>query len=104
MPIEEIEDLDGHLSAIVDAIAKLRGREHTALLGRCKVRSNRCHFAHRLAQEKMIVRHLIDATQSRRKLEQATNVGFLDVKQISQVTRTWRTETRLPLEERSDVS
>ena len=64
VPIEEIEYLNRDLPAIVHTIAKLRGGEYAAWILCCEFRSDRDHFAHCPAQEKMIMRHFIDTTEA----------------------------------------
>src|SRR5277367_886840 len=96
MSIEEIKNLYGHLAAIVDAIAELCRDEGAARLGRGDIGCDRNHFAHGLAQEKMIVRHFVDASQPRDELEEPPDFAFVCAKRSRDVARPRRTKARVP--------
>src|SRR6202453_2181614 len=53
MPIEEVEDLDRHLAAVVDLVAELRGRERAALRRSRQLRNDCGHLPDCRPQEEM---------------------------------------------------
>src|SRR5438045_9459392 len=75
--IEEFQNLDRDLAAVVDAIAELRRRE-LAVFGRSsKIDDDVDHLGDGAAQEEMIVRHLIDPAKAAQELEQPANVSLM---------------------------
>ncbi|HWY16266.1 MAG TPA: hypothetical protein VNX86_14105 [Rhizomicrobium sp.] len=92
VPIEEIENLDRYLATVLDAIAKLRSREFAVGSGRSHAGSDRQHLADGVAQEKVIMRHLVHAAQSRNELEQPSDIAFGPVQLPCDISNSRRTK------------
>src|SRR5262245_8529053 len=60
MAVEEFQDLNRNLAAVVDLVAELRGRELALFSGRRQGRGYLHHFRDGLAEEKMVVGDLVD--------------------------------------------
>ena len=76
VPVEEIENLDRDLAAVVDAVAKLRGGEDSIFSVSRDIGYDGHHFVDRPAQEKMIVRHFIRPSQTPGQFEKPADVAF----------------------------
>src|SRR5882757_432785 len=76
MAVEEIENLDGNLAPVVNAVAKLRGGEESIFSMSRNICRDCHHFVHRWAQEKVIVRHFIRPSQASGQFEKPADITF----------------------------
>jgi len=76
MAIKKIEDLDGDLPAVVNAVAKLSGGKYSIFSVSRDIGHDGYHFVNRLAQEKMIVRHFIRPSQTPGQFEKPADIAF----------------------------
>src|SRR6202042_2338877 len=76
MAIEELENLDGDLAPVLDAVAKLRGGEDAIFAMSREIDHDGRHFVDRRAQEKMIVRHFIRPSETSGQFEKPTDIAF----------------------------
>ena len=76
MPIKEFEDLDRHLAAVVDTVAKLRGTELAIRRLCAAVDYDLDHFRDGAAQEEVVMRDLVDLSHPAKQLQQFTHVAF----------------------------
>jgi len=76
MAIEELENLDGDLTAILDAVAKLSSSKNGISIMSCEIGHDGGHFVNRRAQKKMIVRHFIDEAQAAGEFENSADIAF----------------------------
>src|ERR1700747_116552 len=74
--VEEVEDLDGDLAAVLDPVAKLRGGEDSALGASSDIGHDGHHLVDRRAQEEMIMRYFICPPQTPGELEQPPNIAL----------------------------
>ena len=98
--VEEFEDLDRDLAAVVEPVAELRGGE-LALRGlRRDVGDDLDHLGDRVAQEEMIVRDLVDLAHAAEQLEQAPDLRLRHREQPGDVAHARRTEALAAAEQR----
>src|ERR1700680_2005196 len=103
MTVEEFKDLDRHLAAVVEPIAKFSGGK---LTGRCRCREfdgGFHHLADRAAKKEMIARHFIDLAEAAEKLKQPPHVGFRGVDYSGNVADTRRPISLLSGDQRPHV-
>ncbi|MCK9908856.1 hypothetical protein MXD81_06935 [Microbacteriaceae bacterium K1510] len=104
MAIEEFEDLDRDLSAIVDAVAKLRCGELPARCRSGAIDNDLHHLGDGRAQEEMIVRHFIDLAHAADELQEAAHIRLAHIEQPGDVAHAWRPETLSPADQRRDAT
>ncbi|HXA37962.1 MAG TPA: hypothetical protein VNW53_03105 [Phenylobacterium sp.] len=102
VPVEELENLDGDLAAVVDAVAELRGGEGAALRPAGLLHADRDHLPHGRAQEEVILRDLVRPTQSSRELEQPADVALRAAGRLGEVAHPRRPEPLRPAQARRD--
>src|SRR5215467_3212093 len=90
MTIEELEDLDRDLAAVIDLIAELRSRELALFSGRGQARGDLHHFRDRIPEEEMVVRDLVDLSHPRQQLRQAPDFRFRYIEQSLDVAHARR--------------
>src|SRR5262245_29939758 len=91
VPIEELEDLDGDLAAIVQAIAELRRGESAVRSARGDIDGDLGHLLHHWAQEEVILGNLLCIAATRRHAHQAPYEGFIDAHGIGDIAYARRT-------------
>ena len=74
--IEEFENLDCDLAAVVHPITELRGGEFSVRQGAAEINDDFNHLRNGRAQKEMVVRDLVDAAHAPKQLEQAPHLGF----------------------------
>ena len=76
--IEELQNSDRNLAAVVDPVAELGRGELGVGLSNCgaEIDDDADHLGHRLAQEEMIERDFVGLAHAAKKLEQAPDVGL----------------------------
>ncbi|HEX3365762.1 MAG TPA: hypothetical protein VHS75_11950 [Phenylobacterium sp.] len=102
VPIEEFEDLDGDLAAVVDAVAELRGGEGPAVRPSGLLKADGDHLPDCRAQEEVILRDLVGPTQSSGEFEQAPDVALLASGRVGQVADPRRPEPLRSAQARRD--
>src|SRR6202023_645365 len=76
MAVEEFQNLDRDLAAVVDPVAELRRGELAVRRRRAEIADDADHLGHGLAQEEMIVLDLVGLAHAAKKLEQAPDVAL----------------------------
>ena len=76
--VEEFEDLDRDLAAVVEPVAELRRGELAVRRRAPRVDGDLHHLGHGAAQEEMIVRDLVDLAHAAEQLQQPPHVGLPD--------------------------
>jgi hypothetical protein len=104
MAVEEFQDLDCDLAPVVDAIAKLT-RAELAVSGLCAdVDHDLDHFRDSAAQEKMVVRDLVDFSHPAQQLQQPSHVTFASAEHTGHIANPRRTKTVLSPKQRGHFS
>ena len=101
--VEEFEDLDRHLAAIVESITQTRGGKFAPLDLLRELTYNLDHLGDGTAQKEMIMNYFIDAPQTRSQLEQAADAGLGSTQKISDIAHAWRAEALLPSKQGPDL-
>src|ERR1700733_8578355 len=73
--VEEVENLDGNLAAVLNTVAKLRGGEHSIFGVSRNIGRDTHHFVDRRAQEKVIVSDFIHPSQASGELEKSPDIS-----------------------------
>ncbi|HZZ31411.1 MAG TPA: hypothetical protein VFE10_05400 [Phenylobacterium sp.] len=102
MPIEELENLDGDLTPVVGAVAKLRGGEGAAWRPAGLLCADGDHLPDRRTQEEMILGDLVGPSQPSGELEQPANVTLRAPGGVGQVAHTRRPKPLRPAQARRD--
>src|ERR1700730_5428068 len=102
MAVEKIEDLNSDLSAVGDAVAKLRGDKRAAFRLSRHFGDDGRHLAYARPQEEMIVRHFVDPPHPSSQLEQSPDIAFLPPRCLSDVAHSRRTKPRCAAQQRRD--
>jgi hypothetical protein len=76
MTVEEFEDLDGHLAAVVKLVPKFGGGELTGWRHCREFDGSFHHLTYRTAKEEMIARHFIDLAKTAQKLKKPPHIGL----------------------------
>ena len=100
--VEELEDLDRHLAAVVEPVAELRGAE----AGRCSASSSAAiadHLADGVAQEEVVVGDLVHAAHAGEELAEAADLGLVEVELGGDVADPRRAEAGVAAEQRRDL-
>lgn len=100
--VEEFENLDGDLPAIIEAVAKLRGREDSILGVSCNVNRDAHHFLDGRAQEKMVMRYFVSPSQAPRQFEKPTDIAFRIGCRVRDIANTGWPETGFATEKGRD--
>ena len=74
--VEEVENLDGNLAAVLNTVAKLRGGEHSIFGVSRNIGRDTHHFVDRRAQEKVIVGYFIRPSQAPGQFEKPADIAF----------------------------
>ena len=90
MPVEKLENLDGHLAAVVEPVAEVGGRELARRRGGRHVDGDARHVLHDRAREKVVVRDLLDVAAPRRHAHQAAHEGLVDAHGLGDVAHPRR--------------
>jgi hypothetical protein len=89
VPIEEFQDLDRHLAAVVKTVAEL-GRRKPAFGGmRGDIDGDLRHLLHHRTQKEMVLRNFLDVATTRRHAHEAPHKGFIDVHGIGDIAHPW---------------
>jgi len=100
--VEELEDLNRHLSPVQHPVTELRGRELPVGCVSAKILNDTDHFGDRLAQEEVVVRHLIELPEAAEQLAKASDFLLRSANQAGDVTHAGGTETLLAAQKRPD--
>src|SRR5262249_4694581 len=76
MPVDEVEDLDGDFSAVLDAVAKLRSGKDAVGGIAAKVGDDAYHFEDRAAQEEMVAGDFVSPSHPASQLQQPADVAL----------------------------
>src|SRR5262245_45313450 len=99
--IKKFENLDSYLAAVVDLVAELRGSELALVRDRTHAADDLHHLGNGVAQEEMVVRHLVDLAHARHELHQAPHISFGNVEQSGDVAHArWAKSLRTRQERR----
>ncbi|KXF75596.1 hypothetical protein ATN84_16510 [Paramesorhizobium deserti] len=102
--IEEIEDLDRHLAAILDTIAELRRGEPARIRGSVDIGDDRHHLRHGLAQEEMIMGHLVHSAHAAAELHEPAQLRLRYRQQSGNIADARRAKTLRPTQQRLDLA
>src|SRR5262245_23893081 len=92
MAIEEFQDLDRDLAAVVHLVTEQRGRKLALFPGRGQARGYLHHFRDGISEKEVVVCDLVDLPHARQSLRQASNFRFGDIEQSLDISDTRRTE------------
>jgi len=98
--VEELQDLDGDLSPVVNAIPELRRRELSVRSMKSEILDDPDHLGHRAALEEMVMGDLVDVSEAAQKLAEAADHVFRLVQHAGNVPHPGRTEALLAREKR----
>src|SRR5690606_17933428 len=101
--IEEVEDLDRHLAAVVDAVAEGRRGEPAALPLRRDIGDDARHLARHLAREEMVMCDLVGAAELLRQFQHAPHVLLVDAERLGEVAHAGRAEAPLAQQAGADA-
>src|SRR5260370_35758471 len=76
MAVEELENLDGNLAAVLDPVAKLSGGEDAAFAVSRDIGHDGHYLMHRRAQEEMIVRHFVGPSHAPGELQKPPGIAL----------------------------
>src|SRR5262245_45990510 len=85
MPVEELEDLDGHLAAIVKPVAKLGSREHTRWRYGRHVDGDARHVLHHPPREEVVLGNLLDVAAPGALAHETAHEPFLERQSLGDV-------------------
>src|ERR1700694_710043 len=102
MAVEEFQNLDRDLAAVVDPVAELRRGELAVRESGDELDDDADHIGHGLAQEEMIMRDLVGLAHAAKKLEQAPDVALALSQQRRNVAHARRPEPLGAAKERRD--
>src|SRR5262249_48486843 len=89
MTVEELENLDRNLAAVVEPIAKQRGGELTVLALGSDVAGNVDHLADRAAQEEVVVRDLVHLSHSAEQFQKTPYIALRNGEKARDISHTW---------------
>jgi len=90
--VEEFEDLDSDLAAIVEPIAEFGGGELPVRRLGCKIYGNFHHLRHGAAKEEMVVRHLVDFAETAEQLQKPADGSLIHADHVTDVADARRTK------------
>src|SRR5215475_6124071 len=100
MSVEKFQDLDRNLASIVDAIAELRRAELTISGLGAAVDHDLDHLRNGTAQEKVVMRDLVDLSHPPQQLQQASHITFASAEHSSDIANPRGTKPLLSPEQR----
>src|SRR5581483_4082238 len=83
--VEEFEDLDRDLAAIIETVAEQRGGELAVCALGCDLAGDLHHLADRGAQKEVIVRDLVDVSHAAKELHQPPQLAFANAHDTREV-------------------
>ena len=102
--VEEFEDLDGDLAAVVEPVAEFGGGELPGRRLRRQIGGNFHHLRHGAAKKEMIVGNLVDLAEAAEQLEKPPDVGFISADHAGDVADARRAKALLVGNQRSDAA
>ena len=102
MPVEELQNLNCDLAAVVEAVAKLRGGEFAIGRMGAEVDDDLRHLRHGVAQKEMIVGDLVELGHAAQELEQAPHIRLARAKRTGEVAHPRRAKALRAGQQRGD--
>jgi hypothetical protein len=90
VPVEELKDLYGDLSAVLQPVAIFRGGKLAAIGEPGDVDGDARQVLDDRPQEEMILRDLLDVATTRDHAHQTAHEGLVEVEGLAQIAHAWR--------------